>query len=115
MTIKALPPSSQPSQDVMDEGPQGSEQPQPDLYRASVFAIGLLAETAKLGAPNCTCTSFSDFFGSKYPCLEKSGVVPQAEDGERAVVPSNPNFVAPLIPAFNYSVAPENEFFFIFK
>lgn len=54
-------------------------------------------------------------FGSKYLCLEKSDVVPQAEDGERTVVPSKPKCAAPLIPPFNYSAAPENEFKCSFK
>lgn len=99
----------------MDEGPQGSEQLQLDLYPASVSAIGLLIETDKAGGSKLNLHLLLGFFGSKYPCLEKSDVVPQAEDGERTVIPSNPNFVAPLIPSFNYSVAPENEFFFIFK
>lgn len=92
----------------MDEGSQGSEQPQLDLYPASGSAIGLLTETDKAGGSKLHLHLLSGFFGSKYPCLEKSDVVPQAEDGERTVVPFNPNFVAHLIPSFNYSVASGN-------
>lgn len=72
-------------------------------------------ETDKAGGSKLHLHLLLGFFGSKYPCLEKSDVVPQAGDRERTVVPSNPNFVAPLKPPFNYSVAPENTFFFIFK
>jgi len=39
--------------------------------------------------------------------LEKSDVFAEADDEEKAV------WVAPLQPPFNYSVAPENDVFFI--